>query len=63
MRLLVGAVDLFPALVEAIDAAQHDVWLETYIFSMAGAGADVAEALMAAIGEFERQAAMAKPGQ
>ncbi len=48
MRLLVGAVDLFPALVEAIDAAQHDVWLETYIFSMAGAGADVAEALMAA---------------
>jgi cardiolipin synthase len=48
VRLLVGAVDLFPALVEAIDAAQHEVWLETYIFSTEGAGADVAEALMAA---------------
>ncbi|WP_233203482.1 cardiolipin synthase ClsB [Limnohabitans sp. B9-3] len=48
VRLLVGAVDLFPALVEAIDAAQHEVWLETYIFSTVGAGADVAEALMAA---------------
>jgi cardiolipin synthase len=48
MRLLVGAVDFFPALVEAITAAQHDVWLETYIFSTAGAGADIAQALMAA---------------
>jgi cardiolipin synthase len=48
MRLLVGAVDLFPALVEAITAAQHEVWLETYIFSTLGAGADVAQALMAA---------------
>ena len=48
VRLLVGGVDLFPALVEAIDAAQHEVWLETYIFSMAGAGANVAEALMTA---------------
>jgi cardiolipin synthase len=41
-------VDLFPALVEAIDAAQYEVWLETYIFSTVGAGAGVAEALMAA---------------
>jgi cardiolipin synthase len=48
VRLLVGAVDLFPALVEAIDAAQYEVWLETYIFSTVGAGAGVAEALMAA---------------
>ena len=48
MRLLVGAVDLFPALVRAIDDAQHEVWLETYIFSTLGAGADVAEALITA---------------
>jgi cardiolipin synthase len=35
-------------LVQAITAAQHEVWLETYIFSTAGAGADVAQALIAA---------------
>ena len=48
MRLLIGGVDLFAAMVEAVDAAQHEVRLETYIFSFEGAGADVAQALMRA---------------
>ena len=48
MRLLTGGVDLFAAMVEAMDAAQHEVWLETYIFDFAGSGADVAHALMRA---------------
>ena len=48
MRLLIGGADLFEAMVEAIDAAQHEVRLETYIFSFAGSGADVAQALMRA---------------
>ncbi len=48
MHLLTGGVDLFAAMVEAMDAAQHEVRLETYIFSFAGAGADVAHALMRA---------------
>ena len=48
MRLLTGGVDLFAAMVVAMDAAQHEVLLETYIFTFAGAGADVAHALMRA---------------
>ena len=48
MRLLTGGVDLFAAMVDAVDVAQHEVLLETYIFSFAGAGADVAHALMRA---------------
>ena len=48
MRLLIGGVDLFAAMVEAMDAAQHEVLLETYIFDFAGSGADVAHALMRA---------------
>jgi cardiolipin synthase len=48
MRLLTGGVDLFAAMVDAMDAAQHEVLLETYIFDFAGAGADVAHALMRA---------------
>lgn len=48
MRLLTGGVDLFAAMVEAVDAAQHEVLLETYIFDFAGAGAEVARALMRA---------------
>ena len=48
IRLLTGAVDLFPALVQAMDAAQHEVRLETYIFDTAGAAADVAHALVRA---------------
>ena len=48
MRLLTGGGDLFAAMVDAMDAAQHEVLLETYIFDFAGAGADVAHALMRA---------------
>lgn len=48
LRLLTGGVELFAAMVDAMDAAQHEVLVETYIFDFAGAGADVAHALMRA---------------
>ncbi|RZJ52896.1 MAG: cardiolipin synthase ClsB, partial [Acidovorax sp.] len=40
--------ELFPALVQAMDAALSDIQFETYIFDFTGAGADVAQALMRA---------------
>ncbi|MFZ4284866.1 cardiolipin synthase ClsB [Variovorax sp. HJSM1_2] len=40
-----GAQALVPALVTAMDAAQHQIRLETYIFDFTGAGALVGEAL------------------
>jgi len=45
VRLLQGAEELFPALIEAMDAALADIQFETYIFDCTGAGASVAEAL------------------
>lgn len=48
MRLLQGAEELFPALIEAMDAALSDIQFETYIFDFTGTGAAVAEALMRA---------------
>ena len=45
VRLLQGAQELFPALVEAMDAARQVVHLETYIFEFAGSALSVAEAL------------------
>lgn len=48
ITLLQGAVELFPALVEALDQAQSDIRLETYIFDFTGAGADVGHALIRA---------------
>ncbi len=48
MRLLRSGVALFAALIEAVDRAQHEVLLETYIFDFAGAGADVGQALVRA---------------
>ena len=45
LRLLEGTAQYFPALVEAIDAARHEVLLESYIFDFTGASADVAHAL------------------
>ncbi|MES2942158.1 MAG: cardiolipin synthase ClsB [Pseudomonadota bacterium] len=48
LELLQGGEAYFPALISAIDAAQTWVQLETYIFDMHGAGADVANALIAA---------------
>jgi cardiolipin synthase len=45
IRLLRSGVALFAAMIEAVDRAQHEVLLETYIFDFAGAGADVGHAL------------------
>jgi cardiolipin synthase len=45
LRLLQGAAEFFPALVTAIDAARHEVRLETYIFDFQGQSADVAYAM------------------
>ncbi|HEX7438219.1 MAG TPA: phospholipase D-like domain-containing protein, partial [Caldimonas sp.] len=45
LTLLKGGGQLFPALVEAIDAARSEVLLETYIFDFTGAPRAVAEAL------------------
>ena len=45
LLLLQGGVDLFPALVEAMDAARLVVHLETYIFEFAGSALSVAHAL------------------
>ena len=48
LRLLQGGDALFPAMCGAIAAAQHEVWLATYIFHPDGAGRCVADALVAA---------------
>jgi cardiolipin synthase A/B len=45
LQLLQGSRELFPALVEAIDAAQREVRLETYIFDFTGQSMEVAYAL------------------
>lgn len=45
LALLQGGHALFPAMVEAMDAAQHSIWLETYIFDFVGEPLDVAHAL------------------
>lgn len=45
LQLLQGSIDLFPALVRAVDEAQREVWLETYIFDFTGSSAEVAYAL------------------
>jgi cardiolipin synthase len=47
-RLLRSGVALFAAMIDAVDRAQHEVLLETYIFDFAGAGADVGQALVRA---------------
>lgn len=48
VHLLQGAQELFPALIEAMDAALSDIQFETYIFDFTGAGTQVAEALIRA---------------
>lgn len=45
VRLLCGGDALFPAQIEAIDRAEHEVWLATYIFHDDEAGAATAAAL------------------
>jgi cardiolipin synthase len=48
VKLLQGGQDFFPALVEAVDASEHEVRLETYIFSFDASGEQVAGALVRA---------------
>ena len=50
IALLQGTEQLFPALVRAMDAAQHRIQFETYIFDLTGGGTLVAEALVRAAG-------------
>ena len=45
LRLYQGAQAYFPALIAAIDVAETSVQMETYLFDVYGAGADVASAL------------------
>jgi cardiolipin synthase len=45
VRLLKGGADFFSTLVEAVDASQHEVRLETYIFCFDTSGERVAAAL------------------
>ena len=48
LQLLQGGQALFPALIQAFDAASRWIQLETYIFDFHGAGTAVAEALLRA---------------
>jgi cardiolipin synthase A/B len=48
IQLLQGSGAFFPALVQAMDAAQHEVRMETYLFDFTLAGQDVAQALIRA---------------
>ncbi|MDO8278157.1 MAG: cardiolipin synthase ClsB [Burkholderiaceae bacterium] len=45
LRLLEGAGQLFPAMIKAMDAAQREIRLETYILDFSGSAAQVGEAL------------------
>jgi cardiolipin synthase len=45
ITLLEGSREFFPALVQAMDGARHEIHLETYIFDFNGSAADVAQAL------------------
>ena len=45
VQLLQGGQEFFPALIDAIDSATHEVRLETYIFNVVAAGAKVAAAM------------------
>ena len=48
VALLRSGGEYFPALVGAIDRAEREVWLETYIYADDEAGRNVTEALMRA---------------
>jgi cardiolipin synthase len=48
LRLLQGGAEFFPALIAAIDAAQTEVHVETYIFNEDASAAAVRDALMGA---------------
>jgi cardiolipin synthase len=48
VRLLSGGDSMFPAMIDAIERARHDVWLATYIFHEDATAQKVAAALAAA---------------
>lgn len=48
LELLVGGAQFFPALIAAIESAQHEIRLETYIFEFDAQGLAVAQALQSA---------------
>jgi cardiolipin synthase len=48
VELLRGGAEYFPALIRAIDAAKHEIWIETYIFADDESGRAIASALGAA---------------
>ena len=48
LTLLNSGAEFFPALIAAIDGAQRDIHLETYIFAADRSGLAVADALIAA---------------
>ena len=48
LRLLCGGAEFFPALLDALECAEREVWLETYIFDFTAVGETVALALMRA---------------
>lgn len=50
VELLRSGGEFFPALIAAVDAAEREVWLETYIFADDVAGQAVAAALVRAAG-------------
>ena len=45
IALLQGSAEFFPAMAQAMDAAQHDIRMETYIFDFTASGADIGAAL------------------
>ncbi|MDR2709853.1 MAG: cardiolipin synthase ClsB [Burkholderiales bacterium] len=49
VRLLRSGGDFFPALIDACDAARHEIWLETYIFADDASGRAVADALIRSV--------------
>ena len=50
IQLLEGGLALFPAVLSAIDSAEHDIYFETYIWACDDAGNAVQEALIRAAG-------------
>ena len=48
IELLRNGAEFFPALIRAIDAAELEVWLETYIFADDASGREVSAALVRA---------------
>ena len=50
IELLRSGGEFFPALIAAIDAAQREVWIETYIFADDAVGKQIAEVLVRAAG-------------